>query len=828
MKKLLFTIAISITFMMVGVSWGQTTFTATYNLSGNGNDVTSFNYNGTIYLGIVPGALVKVGITSNSSTGNYRGSNWPRVSIDLGYYIGFTIDAAPGFKFTVTSITFGVGRSSTGPKRWQWRGSNDSFSSVLKNYTTLNAGLTNKNGELTNPDVDGYWTGNVLEAGSNYVNQTTTVIFRLYGYNSEKGSGTGGLQGNITIKGTFESLGGVGGTPTKLAVTNINNGSSPSVNTPFDVVVQSQDNSGAAQNVTTSTDVTLSRGGGTGTLGGTLTLTGTILAGQNKVTIPGVTYNIAESGVSVTATASGGDPLSTGTSTTFKVLEAASQLAFVNLPFGAQQHKNLVPFMVEARRADNFVDLNFTGNITIAKFSGLGAISGTLTQNAVAGVATFNNIQFDAAGTYTISASSSDLSSITSGNINILSTSLPLTEDFYYTDATTLVSNGWTAYNSAGANSISVNSSGLTFTNYPWKGGNSALLNNTGEDVDRTFTTQTSGSLYISFLVNVTSAASGYFLFLSENPVSTVNFRGRIFLDASNKFGLSFGSNTATLAPSSFELGATYLLVMRYKIVAGDNNDQVSLYVFKSGDDFSTEPATPTIGPLTDATLSDIDPGSIALRQFDASQNLVVDEIRIGTSWSEAPLPVELTSFTASTENAHVYLKWNTATEENNYGFEIQRSAISGQQPAESWNKIGFVRGNGNSNSSKSYSFVDPNVTSGKYYYRLKQIDNDGKFEYSKIVEVNFSIPDVYELNQNYPNPFNPVTTIKYEIPKSSEVKLVIFDMLGREVITLVDEYKDAGRYNVQFDASKLASGTYLYKIQAGSFVEVKKMILMK
>ena len=127
-----------------------------------------------------------------------------------------------------------------------------------------------------------------------------------------------------------------------------------------------------------------------------------------------------------------------------------------------------------------------------------------------------------------------------------------------------------------------------------------------------------------------------------------------------------------------------------------------------------------------------------------------------GGLWkSVAILPVELTSFTACVIGNAVKLSWETETEVNNYGFEVERSKKFDAR-SETWEKIGFVNGNGNSNSPKSYFYEDKNVTAGKYSYRLKQIDNDGQFEYSKTIEVNITLPAKFELSQNYPNPFNP------------------------------------------------------------------------
>ena len=199
---------------------------------------------------------------------------------------------------------------------------------------------------------------------------------------------------------------------------------------------------------------------------------------------------------------------------------------------------------------------------------------------------------------------------------------------------------------------------------------------------------------------------------------------------------------------------------------------------------------------------------------------------------SGTPLPVELTSFSASTIGSTVKLSWNTATEINNYGFEVERKVGSLQSTVGNYEKIGFVNGNGNSNSPKDYSFVDDNVSAGKYSYRLKQIDNDGQFEYSKTIEVDFNGVKNFELSQNYPNPFNPSTSIQYAIGSRQFVSLKIFNLLGKEVTTLVNEYREAGSYEINFDASSasggLPSGVYIYKLQAGDYIQTRKMTLIK
>ncbi len=209
--------------------------------------------------------------------------------------------------------------------------------------------------------------------------------------------------------------------PTRLVVTSVSP-ASPTVNSPFSVTVQSQDNSNIPQNAGSNVTVNLSRTAGTGTLGGTLS--GTINAGTNSVTFTGLTYNVAESGVELTA-ADGASVLTSGT-TTFTVQQAASQLAFVGVPASGTPGVNLSSFTVEARRPDNSVDNTYTGNITISKASGPGTVSGTTTVAAVAGVATFSTLQFDLAGTYTLNAASGSLTQAITGNISIVQASVNL------------------------------------------------------------------------------------------------------------------------------------------------------------------------------------------------------------------------------------------------------------------------------------------------------------------------------------------------------------------------------------------------------------------
>ncbi|HMS64094.1 MAG TPA: T9SS type A sorting domain-containing protein [Ignavibacteria bacterium] len=205
----------------------------------------------------------------------------------------------------------------------------------------------------------------------------------------------------------------------------------------------------------------------------------------------------------------------------------------------------------------------------------------------------------------------------------------------------------------------------------------------------------------------------------------------------------------------------------------------------------------------------------------------------MGADEADFPLPVELSSFTSSVTNNNVQLNWTTVSETNNSGFDVERSTVNGE-----WSMVNFVKGHGNSNTQQNYSYEDKNLSSGKYKYRLKQIDFNGNFEYYNLAnEVVIGFPNKFSLSQNYPNPFNPSTVISYILPAeavNSFVSLKIYDISGKEIRTLVSENQNAGRYEVKFDGSNLSSGVYFYKIEAGSlrgareFTSVKKMMLMK
>ncbi len=189
----------------------------------------------------------------------------------------------------------------------------------------------------------------------------------------------------------------------------------------------------------------------------------------------------------------------------------------------------------------------------------------------------------------------------------------------------------------------------------------------------------------------------------------------------------------------------------------------------------------------------------------------------------EYVVPVELTSFSAEPNGADAELKWSTATETNNKGFDIERMNAGGV-----FEQIGFVPGFGTTTEPKAYSFVDSKLDAGNYTYRLKQIDFNGSFSYSNTIEVEVSAPSTFALEQNYPNPFNPSTKIRFSIPIETDVRLNVYNTLGQEVAELVNSRLKEGYHEVNFDAVSLTSGIYFYRLEAEKFVDVKKMIIIK
>lgn len=414
-----------------------------------------------------------------------------------------------------------------------------------------------------------------------------------------------------------------------------------------------------------------------------------------------------------------------------------------------------------------------------------------------------------------------------------------LEENFNYgnSDDSSIVSltSNWIRH--SGAMGPKYSATGLTYAGYPSSGIGGALRFTYGSsgindgDVHRKFpdSVTTTQDIYVFALVRLDSArnTADYFLHLGPYTIGTT-FRLRVFArNFGTGWAIGLSKSTETRVEDSVNVlnfNQTYLLALKYSFnTAATNDDLVTLYVYSSGVPL-TEPGSPivTLGPVGAGVTGDpTNIGSIAIRQGTNTPSGRIDGIRIGNTWGI--IPVELTSFTASVSGNSVKLNWSTATELNNSGFDIERKSSNGE-----WRKIGFVKGAGTTTTIQNYSFTDKDLTSGKYSYRLKQIDFDGRFEYSKSVEVDINAVYNFELAQNYPNPFNPTTSISFSIAQAGNVKLSVYNLLGQEVRTLINKNMEPGNHSVDFDAEGLFSGVYIYRLESNGMTLTRKMTYLK
>jgi hypothetical protein len=411
-----------------------------------------------------------------------------------------------------------------------------------------------------------------------------------------------------------------------------------------------------------------------------------------------------------------------------------------------------------------------------------------------------------------------------------------LDENFDYNVGDSLQQHSWSTIGSVFTNRIIVTAPGLSFPLYINSGyGNSATIDTTGQDVYKDFTSpKTSGNVYASFLADMKTAKSAgdYFVtFLSST--STTSLAGRVYAKDSSgfiAFGLSKSTEAVQYTPARYFKDSTYLIILKYAVNAGTLNDSVSLFVYSASNTVPSSEPIPDIGPKGGSGADLTDVGRFCLRQGTSSSapRVVIDGIYITTSWDNSALPVEMESFTSVTNENNVKLLWSTATEINNRGFEIERKCISDNSDNE-WLNAGNVSGFGNSDYSINYSFSDMGLNTGKYIYRLKQIDFNGNYVYFGLNnDVIINVPGKFELYQNYPNPFNPSTKIRFDLPVSGNVNLKVYSITGKEVAVILNEMKTAGYYSVNFNAVSLPSGIYFYSISSGNYFAYKKMMLVK
>ncbi|MFH0736139.1 MAG: T9SS type A sorting domain-containing protein [bacterium] len=443
---------------------------------------------------------------------------------------------------------------------------------------------------------------------------------------------------------------------------------------------------------------------------------------------------------------------------------------------------------VDATDINNNRDLDAVNQIVLAKATGTGILSSAtgLTQNLVAGVYSWTDVQYNTKEDFTINATTAGLTDAVSSTISAVTQLQPLEVMISHLSA-----------DYAGSSDEFV----VLFNN------TDSPLDLNGYELKYFAATGGAGATLYSFNSSVILPARKYLL-LAYNATVTVGS-----ISVTRDLVMASG-----MAPSG-------QLVLRQtsntaNIIFAAAWGTISVYTAGMTD------AAPWPG---DGMISLTPNGTTYTRTSYNSSNLqythtLSANIAELPNSSSEPLPVELVSFTANNINNTVVLDWQTATEINNHSFEVERK-IDGNN----WVTIGSVAGNGNSNVVCNYSFVDSKLSgNGNYQYRLKQIDNDGNFEYFNAVEVVVGNPDQYELGQNYPNPFNPETTIKFTMPNAGIVKLVVYNTLGQQVAVLLNGYLEAGFHSTQFNASQLSSGIYFYKLETDNFNSVKKMILAK
>ncbi len=359
-------------------------------------------------------------------------------------------------------------------------------------------------------------------------------------------------------------------------------------------------------------------------------------------------------------------------------------------------------------------------------------------------------------------------------------------------------------------------------------------------------------------VVNINSAGDGSYYSFSLDGEGYIFARVKMKDNNSGQWRIGIEKNTSSpvWGPTDFNYNQTYLIIVRYTKNPGTSptyDDESYVWV---NPPLTGEPNIAAAEASSGNGLQDYSSMSkctgVVLNIHSGTPEWQLDDIRVGYGTTNSAafadmnydntMPVELASFNAKALKNDVILSWKTATETNNFGFEIERITITGHPeqpratplggaegaPKGDWIKIGFVEGSGTTNAPKSYSFTDKSA-SGKTLYRLKQIDRDGKFEYSQTVEVTaVSAPQEFGLEQNYPNPFNPSTAISYQLSANGFTSLKVYDALGREVSTLVNEVKDAGTYSAQFDGTKLSSGVYVARLTSNGKSQMRKLLLMK
>jgi endonuclease I len=387
-------------------------------------------------------------------------------------------------------------------------------------------------------------------------------------------------------------------------------------------------------------------------------------------------------------------------------------------------------------------------------------------------------------------------------------------------------------------NPIRVVAPGLGYTGYK-SSTNACSLFVTGEDVNRAFPSQSSGTIYSSFLVKVDSATTtgDYFFHLSAASLSTTYFVGRVYVrkDASNNlaFGLAKSSEGATYSGFSYALKTTYVLVLKYKIGPGAADDTVSLFVI-NGPLPASEPSSPSVGPIGSANADPSAIGTVALRQGGSTTGPIIklDDIKIGTSWSKAPLGVELAYFTALGEPGSISLKWTTSSELNSWQWRIFSSADS----ATGYRHRASLPTTGTTNEVREYGWSDREAVPGiRNYYRLVEMDVAGDSAVYGPVSA-MALPEIKTGSHQWvfcsPNPFCQTISINYHLDKPENAKLEIYNVFGQKIRSMAGIGR-AGHNTFFWDGKtgtgqNCPAGIYIFRMTAGGKGYNGKITLIK
>lgn len=429
------------------------------------------------------------------------------------------------------------------------------------------------------------------------------------------------------------------------------------------------------------------------------------------------------------------------------------------------------------------------------------SLAGNFTNNGTFTQGTNNTVTFTGNTNRSISGSNIEFNNLTinkSGGLNLttnitVNNTLTLTTGLFYTSDDTLTVNGDITVSSPSATKMIVLDDGTNF-------GRLKLKTATNKSYILPVGDTRSTDEYSPITINLTSGAN-------SSAYLAVNLKNQ--KDANNSSPTNYLNRAWTIYPSGLTSFA-YDITINY-LNADVVGTESLLYFGKYDAGEWTLLGQPNTTSNTFATS-----GLTSFSTF--------------TGGEAGSLPVNLQSLYSTVSGRNVTISWITTSENNNSGFEIMRASVDKNGTEGNYVAQGFVKGNGTTTQQKTYNFTDKNLSTGKYKYRLKQIDNNGNYEYYDLNGyVEIGTPNKYSVSQNYPNPFNPTTKIDFELPSDSKISMIIYDLSGREVSKIFNnEFKNAGYHTADFNASNLSSGIYFYRLTADNFSITKKMMLVK